>query len=149
MVMVNWNDPDMNSGDYELLPEGKYICKVLDVEERETQKGIPMWSVTWVVDEGKHENRRVFDNIVFSKKGTNKAKILFKAVGRETEGSEDLKPEMILSKRAKITVEQGSYTNRRGEKVEKNMIPFAGFESLNSSPAKKEPAFEKDEDIPF
>lgn len=68
-------------GDFEALPEGKYIASLMEVEAREGKKA-PYWSWTFEVQEPEeHKGRRLWMNTSLSKAAAWKMKEVFDAFG--------------------------------------------------------------------
>jgi hypothetical protein len=149
--------PDADEG-FDPLPEGSYTCKVTDVEEQTSKAGNEMWAMTWEVQGGEYHGRRVWDRLVFSDKAMPRVKLCCHALGIDTRGRVNLLPEMLLGRSCILHVEEGEY-ERDGRMVPKNVVPFAGFESIDDDgqnlgapaapPPTEGPPPVTDSDIPF
>jgi hypothetical protein len=121
------------------LPPGKYGCRVLDVDERTTSNGDPMWRLRLEVLVGEHRGRFVFDNLVFSARALDRLRCFCQSIGLDTSGELDLTPQMIQGKvcRVEVRVEPGN----DGQASVRNKVPFRGYEPLADS--------EVEEALPF
>lgn len=72
MFKMNFTQDDIDSkpksGGFEPLPTGEYVCSVTDVELQEVKtgnnEGKPYLKVTLTVQEGDHENRKLWCNVM-------------------------------------------------------------------------------------
>ena len=67
MGMFLGNDDTTNAkeyGVYELLPPGQYVAQIIDGEAKKTQAGDDMVTLTWIVLEGEHSGKTVFDTLM-------------------------------------------------------------------------------------
>lgn len=126
MPKIDFNKVD-DVQDFSPLPDGKYSCTIVGVEEGSTQYGDEMWKVRFMVDHGPHRGRCIFDNLVFSKAAMKRAKLVCSRLGLDVSGELDLKPEMIQGRRCYISVETEQYTDHEGRPKRRNVVPFAGY----------------------
>ena len=122
MVQVNLDyDLDEVSTEFEPLPSGQYLAKLQnpdDVRLTESSTGKAMIVVSWTVQEGEWEGRKVFDNVVLSVPW--KVKQYCQAANIES-GSE-LDTEDFVNTEALIQVTQEEYNQQIRNKV-KNVQP--------------------------
>lgn len=64
-----------NSG-FEILPPGEYLFDIFEVGEAQTKNFDPMAKLILIVHIGEHANKRVFDNIIIPKEGSQAWKIM-------------------------------------------------------------------------
>ena len=114
--------------DFTPLPEGKYLCRVLEVEESATQNGDEMYKLRFVVLEGEYTGRIVFDNLVFSKAALKRAKLICSKLGIDVSGNIEITPELLKNRKCHISVVTEEYEDDAGNIKKLNRIPFAGYE---------------------
>ena len=49
--------------DFTPVPDGEYLCRVIDAEETMTRSGDPMWRLRFSIENGPYEGRSLFDNL--------------------------------------------------------------------------------------
>lgn len=54
------------ASEFEALPEGQYLSKIVSAELTKASTGKDMIKVTWEVVDGEYEGRKLFDNIVIT-----------------------------------------------------------------------------------
>jgi len=114
--------------DFTPIPAGKYRCRLTGIEEAATNHGDEMWRLTFVVIDGPHAGRRLFDNLPFSENGMKRVKLVLGRLGVNTTGEMDVQPSLILNKIAILTAEIEEYTDAENNSKRRNKIPFAGYE---------------------
>ena len=130
--------------DYSPLPEGEYPCRLVDIDEASTRHGDDLWKLKFVVEEGEHSGRYVFDNLVFSERAMPRVKLICSRLGVDTTGAIDLQPEHLLEKICLITVMVEDYEDETGTAKKRNRVPFAGYECADSNAGEDD-----SEDVPF
>jgi hypothetical protein len=130
MPKINFAGID-DAGDYTPLPKGRYFCRVDSIKESFTQHGDELWNVRYVVVDGPHKGRSVFDNLVFSEKAMKRVKYVCARLGVDVSGEIDLTPEMLVGKSCLVSVEIESYPDDEGKEKLRNRVPFAGIESAD------------------
>lgn len=68
------------SSNFQSLPEDWYKVKATEPKVTTSTSGNPMITIAWQVTEGDYENRKVFDNLVFSTNSLWKIKKVLEAV---------------------------------------------------------------------
>jgi hypothetical protein len=138
MPRIDFNNVD-NVQDFAPLPDGKYLCRVSDVEEARTQYGDEMWKLRLVVEAGPHRGRYIFDNMVFSDAAMKRVKLICSRLGLDVSGEIELTPALIRGKSCYVTVETEDYEDQEGNTKRRNRVTFAGYEhadqAAESSPA--------------
>ncbi len=81
--------------DFSPLPAGKYLCRLVGVEEASTQHGDEMWKLRFEVLKGPYAGRLIFDNFVFSDAALKRAKLIWSRLGLDVSKELDLTPETI------------------------------------------------------
>ncbi len=133
-------------GSFSPLPEATYPCELEKVDDsRTTKAGDEMWGLKWVVLTGEYEGRYIFDNLVFSKAGYGRVKLLCSKVGLPSEGKVNLTPEMLQGRSALVTVEINEYMDDSGKTKINNKVTFDGYEEYE----KGAPVTVRDEEVPF
>jgi len=127
--------------DFAPLEAGRYLCRLAEVKEGKTQFADEMWKLRWVVTDGPHEGRCIFDNMVFSTAALKRVKLICSCLGLDISSEVDLTPDLIRDKVCYVTVEIDEYEDTEGNLKACNIVPFAGYE----------PAGEDgdDENVPF
>lgn len=72
------------SSEFEALPEGQYLAKLVSAELTKSSTDKPMIKVTWEVTDGEYEGRKIFDNIVITPGAEFKMKQYAELVGIES-----------------------------------------------------------------
>lgn len=127
MPKIDFNTIE-DAEDFSPLPEGKYACRVAEVEEARTKGGDEMWKLRLEVVEGAHAGRIIFDNLVFSAAAMKRVKLICSRLGLDVSGEVDLTPDMIKGRPCRITVETEEYEDHEGRRRKRNVVPFAGYE---------------------
>jgi hypothetical protein len=121
--------------DFSPLPEGKYFCRLTEVEEASTQFGDEMWKLRFAVAAGQYQGRYIFDNMVFSDAALKRVKLICSRLGINASGQLDLKPSHIKGRTCNVTVEVEEYEDNEGKTKKRNVVPFAGYERADESDA--------------
>jgi len=157
MPRIDFNNVD-DVQDFSPLPDGKYLCRVAEVEEAATQYGDEMWKLRFVVESGPHRGRYIFDNMVFSDAAMKRVKLICSRLGLNVSGELDLTPAVIKGRSCYVTVETEEYEDQEGNSKKRNVVPFAGYERADGAPAATTPPVGKagggaeddsEEDLPF
>lgn len=115
MVRINWDSIDEPSSN--IMPDGDYLAKVVDAEERTASTGTEMIALKLEVTKGAYAGKWVWDNLVFSAKAMPRLKIVGKAMGLNMKGEADITPNMFLGKVCVITTAQESYNGKTRAKI--------------------------------
>lgn len=134
--------------DFSPLPEGKYLCRLAEVEETGTQYGDEMWKLRFVVAEGPYQGRRIFDNMVFSEAAMKRVKLMVSRLGLDVSGEIDLTPEAIKGRTCYVTVETDEYEDDEGKTKKRNVVPFAGYERADDATVEHDED-DSEENMPF
>ena len=137
---------------YSPLPDGRYLCRVAEVEQATTQHGDEMWKLRFLVEAGPHRGRYIFDNMVFSEAAMKRVKLLCSRLDLNAAGELDLTPALIKGRTCYLTVETEEYEDGEGMTKKRNVVPFAGYERADETGAlgaTKPSAMSDDEDLPF
>ena len=132
-----------DSANQGILPEGQYTVRVTSVDGATTRKGDEMWKIRLVVDDGPHEGRMVFDNLVFSMAAQDHVKSLCQAIGLSTDGELDLAPSHIKGKAVCAMVYTEDYQDNEGLSRSSNKVRFGSYSALKAVPT------DADQDLPF
>ena len=133
---------------YELLPEGQTLLKVVDCKKDTTKNGNEVWNFTYENKEGS----KVWDNLIFTPNTLNRVKKCFSNLGLNVNGKFEYEPEDTIGLYTNAYVVIEEYTNKNGERKQKNSIDLWQSEKYQTT-AKKAPAKPKveetEENIPF
>ena len=132
MPKIDFNTVD-DAEDFSPLPDGQYLCRLQDVEEALTQHGDEMWKLRFVVAEGEHEDRYVFDNLVFSAAALKRVKLICSRLGLDVSGELDVTPELLQGRSCQITVDTETYEDEAGKTKRRNIVPFAGYDRYDDA----------------
>lgn len=110
---------------YDPLPNGRYTCRVEDVREKVSDRGVK-WTIWFRVIDGEHEKRIVFDDIFFYGKGLEHAASLLKALGRDPDNKQDVLRKDLLDLVCRIGVETRQF-DLNGETRTKNIVVSYDF----------------------
>ena len=135
--------------DYTPLADGKYLCKLSEVEEAETQYGDEMWKLRFEVVQGDHIGRFIFDNMVFSAAAIKRVKLICLRLGFDASGEIDLKPSLLKGRKCYVSVLTEEYEDREGKTKKRNVVPFAGYERTDAEVGKKDDSGNPESDMPF
>ena len=146
MVWVNF-DRIEEASDCTPVPKGKYLCRLVKIEEDVTKYGDPLWKLWFQIEDGEYENRYIFDNLVFSPKAEKRMKLICNRLGVPVIGERELEPSELLDKRCYITVDVEDYKDNEGKTRQRNCVLFAGYEPVIESGVSTED--DSEDDIPF
>ncbi len=155
MPRIDFNRVD-DVQDFSPLPDGRYLCRLAEVEEAATQYGDEMWKLRFVVESGPHRGRYIFDNMVFSDAALKRVKLICSRLGLDVSGELDLTPTLIKGRSCYVTVETEEYEDYEGNTKQRNVVPFAGYDRADGAPATASPRAEQaggeddsESDLPF
>ena len=119
-LSVNLDEVDLN--DFEIIPAGKYLARVNDIVEQESNSGNPMLVWNWDIIGGEHAGAglksytSLQDHALFGLKQHLEA---FNVIGDIS----DFEMDALIGKTAKITVTKNVIVNRdSGEDMEVNRV---------------------------
>lgn len=123
-LKVNFSGEEASSEarDFEPLPSGKYGVRITDVELRECgpnskNAGKPYWNIEFTVQEGNHENRRLWSNCMLFEGALYTLAQLLKATGNEQalESGEVPEPDVFIGSPVTVNVrkERDNYREER------------------------------------
>jgi hypothetical protein len=125
--------------DFTPVPAGRYLVRVDEITERETQHGDDMWGLRHVILEGPHTDRYLFDNLVFSPAALPRLKLVCKAVGLNVSGQLDLTPQLVRGRTCLVTADIDEYEDEEGHTKTRNVIPFAGYAPAEAAQSAGDP----------
>lgn len=114
--------------DFTPLPAGRYLARLVGIEEASTQHGDEMWKLRFEVVDGPHAGRFIFDNLVFSDAAMKRVKLICSRLGLDVSKELELSPETLKGRTARLTVEVEPYEDQEGRSKQRNVVPFAGYE---------------------
>ena len=131
MPKVNFKNVDENKT-FTVIPEGQYAAEIVKVEETTTKNSDDMWKVQFKIIDGEYKGTSIFTYLVFNEGGYGNIKKLYKEIGGfDLAKTHNCVPSDVEGEKLLITVTIGEYTNKNGEKVKNNSIPFGGFKSID------------------
>lgn len=113
------------AGDFSPAPSGIYKLKIMTLEDGETRNGDPKVSVVLKVSAGQYVGKKVYHNVTFmapDHPGAGFAKHWLRVIGQPYEGKVTVDTSRWGGAEflARLAVEE--YTNKNGDKREKNVI---------------------------
>lgn len=146
MLKVDFSRVD-DLQDFSPLPDGKYLCRLSEIEEAITRYGDDLWKLKFEVVKGEFTGRFIFDNMVLSKAALKRAKFICSKLGINVTGECELTPELLKSRRCYISVLTEGYEDAEGRIKKRNTVPFAGYEYAGDEEATEETS--EPDDMPF
>lgn len=137
MPKIDFNTIE-DAEDFSPIPEGKYACRMAEIEEASTKHGDEMWKLRLEVVEGPHAGRYLFDNLVFSQAAMKRVKLICSRLGIDVSGEVDLTPAMLKGRPCRVAVETEEYEDHEGRRRKRNVVPFAGYEKAGGGQAAQE-----------
>lgn len=111
-----------------LIPEGKYECEIISVDERISSSGAEMWKMRFSITKGQYAGRCISDFLTFSQKALKRIKCLCRAIGIKASGKINIEPSNLINNVLIVEIYHGEY---RGKKQAK--VPFAGFSAVETT----------------
>ena len=138
---------------YPVIPVGTYLCKVLEVKVKQSEKSGEYWSMQLEIQEGKYQDKFIFDSLFFTPKGLNRFFLVWKRLtGCELDRNADLDvlPDDLFGCKAYVSVINVE-EEYRGEKQTKAKVTYDGYSPHEGSAvaAKSATTEESSDDIPF
>lgn len=131
---LDFNDREQVT-DFISVPEGTYLCRIVDVRERQTRNGDALWALKLLVTEGEFTGRdAAWDNLVFSSRGLNRVKTVFAALGLPADGKIQVDPGDLLNREVFATVRPAEYMSAEGSVVRRNEVPYEGYQAVDKQP---------------
>ncbi len=117
------------SGGFEPLPNGEYLCRVRGAEEKSTYLQIEFE----VLDEG-FAGRKVVDRLFPTEKALPRLKMAFSALGVAADGLVEIEPRDLIGREVFLTIAPDSYTDRNGVFRRTNKVAFEGYRAVEPPP---------------
>ena len=114
--------------EFKPLPEGRYYCQLVEIEESETLNGDEMFKLRFEVLDGEYADRIIFDNLVFSKNAMKRAKLICSKLGVDVSGEVEITPELLKDRKCYVSIQVKKYESDEGKIRERNEVSFAGYE---------------------
>jgi len=127
---MKWDFTDVSDmEDFASLPQGWYTVKVEEVREGLTRDRDSRWGLRLVVSEGDFAGRiAAWDGLVWSERGSSRAKRLLGALGFEVDGSLEIEPHELLGRCADVELVVEEWENPvTGRRQRRNTVPYDGF----------------------
>lgn len=143
---------DNEPNDFRTVPPGTYLCEVAEVRPTVTQAGDPRWSLKLVVVEGEHAGTQAaWDSLVFSTRGRDRVKSVFRAFDIPNEGVVAVEPQDLHGRRALVEVRSTQYVNREGKPTLDNEVPYRGYRAApdGAGAERSSPGVDEDAGVPF
>jgi hypothetical protein len=112
---------------YSPIPASRYRCELADIEESATRNGDELWKLRFIVTEGEHADRCVFDNMVFSQRAYPRVKLICSRLGLDVNEAVDLTPQMLVGRACILSVDVEEYEDASGAMRKRNVVPYNGY----------------------
>lgn len=120
MARIKVNLDEIPDG-FEVIEPGKYLAKVVDIEEEESSSGNPMLVWTWQITEGEYSGRELKSFTSLQEHALFGLKEHLTAFGLS--GDLDFDTDKLIGKKARLTVGKTTVKSRNtGEDMEVNRI---------------------------
>lgn len=118
--------------DFSPVPDGKYHVRVVEIEEKVTRNGDPMWNLTLEVQEGPYAGRTIWDSLTFTAAALKRVKLVLSRLGVDVSGKVKLDPSLIMDREAIVEAVVEEYQKSDGGTGKKSKVPFAGYEKYSA-----------------
>jgi len=126
-------DKVSDSAEFELLIPGSYPMECVRAEAKTSNAGNEVWHLDLLAyREGVH----VFDNLTWTPKAMSRVKLALKGFGVALSGEQNYTPEMLIGRRATVTVITETWEGKQ-----RNKVVFAGYEPLSTRPIPSDVSF--------
>ena len=119
MKTINWNDVPDNQ--FEVLPEGEYVGKIIECTETASKAGDEMWKVKIQVKGGKN---LIFTNLVFMDNMLFNIKHLYEAIFGEDNMPSQIDSQQLVGKIVGFNTKHQEYNGR----VNSNIVLGSWFQ---------------------
>ena len=89
----------------EPIPAGVYLATVHNAEEGESQAGNTKIDLQWIIEEGDHAERIIFDTLVWHPKAMFRIKQTLQAFGYPEDFAGEVIPEELIGQSAMLVVD--------------------------------------------
>jgi hypothetical protein len=121
-------DTTRRVSDYAVVPDGTYLCRIVEVRAGTTRAGDERWSLRLVVADGPHVGKQAaWDSMVFSGRGVARARLIFRAIGLPASGRVHVSPEDLEGRTALVTIRAVEYASPSGDVVRRSEVPYDGY----------------------
>jgi hypothetical protein len=127
---MRWDFGDVDeTEDFASLPAGWYTVKVEEVREGRTRDGDSRWGLKLAVSDGPFAGRiAAWDGLVWSDRGSPRAKRLLEALAFEVSGEVTLEPLDLLGRVLDVELMPEEWENPvTGRRQRRNVVPYDGF----------------------
>lgn len=127
---MHWDFSEVvETEDFASLPQGWYTVRIDEVREGRTRDGDERWGLKLVVAEGRFAGRvAAWDGLVWSERGSPRAKRLLEALGFEITGVLVLEPAELLGRPLDVELVLEEWENpSTGRRQRRNSVPYDGF----------------------
>jgi hypothetical protein len=127
---MHWDFSEvMETEDFASLPQGWHTVRIEEVREGRTRDGDERWGLKLVVDGGRFAGRvAAWDGLVWSERGSLRAKRLLEALGFEISGVLVLEPSELVGRTLDVELVLEEWENpATGRRQRRNSVPYDGF----------------------
>jgi len=119
----------METEDFASLPQGWYTVKIEEVREGRTREGDTRWGLKLAVEGGVYAGRiAAWDGLVWSERGSPRAKRFLAALGFDVSGVLELEPHELIGGVLDVQLVIEEWENPvTGRRQRRNVVPYDGF----------------------
>jgi hypothetical protein len=148
---MKWDFTDvMETGDFASLPQGWYSVKIEEVRQGRTREGDARWGLKLAVEGGVYSGRiAAWDGLVWSERGSPRAKRILEAMGIDASGEVNLEPNELLGRVFDVELVLEEWENpTTGRRQRRNVVPYDGFAVEGTASSQGEGAQEQQVVVP-
>ncbi|MAF64538.1 MAG: hypothetical protein CMJ84_02600 [Planctomycetes bacterium] len=114
---------------YASVPEGHYLCRVVEVREGQARDGSPRWNLRLEVAEGALVGRTAaWDSITWSERGIHRVKLVLDCLGIETDGVVEIATDELVDLETCVQVVLEEREDPlSGRRELRNRVPYDGY----------------------
>lgn len=131
------------------MPIGTYICEIVEVKEKKTQRGEDYFALRLEVVGGDYEGRPIYDNIFFSERALKRLKLICERLEIGTKGDIEITPDTFSNLKVNVLVKQDTYTNKEGRLIIKNIVAYDGYNGIVRVEEQSFRDYISDDEVPF
>lgn len=123
--------------DLRSIPEGEYLCRIVEVRESRSPSGHVRWGLRWQVDHGDWQGRTAcWDSLHWSERGLPRAKYVLRTLGFDVAGELAVRATDLEGRRAWVQCASEEREDpSTGIRRLVHRVPFAGYKPEAARPA--------------
>ncbi len=114
------------------VPEGNYVCRVVEVREGTTREGSLRWALRLEVSEGDYAGRTAaWDGLVWSERGLPRVKRVLQRFGFDVSGRLEIASSDLVGRRIGVQlVTEEREDPHTGQRTVRLRVPYLGYEAV-------------------